>query len=152
MLARCAAREGARSELGSEAFGGGRTGGLRVGEDAAVLTAVLFGLAASSALVIGALVGGRWSPPKQVTGVPTGPAHRSAPAAATGGSRVLCPPDRCPLDRDDCGLVTAIIPAQRAPIVICGAVSPSYSRIRVRSRPNSPTVQCVDCRAYPFQN
>ena len=69
MLARCAACEGARSELGSEAFGGGRTGGLRVGEDAAVLTAVLFGLAASSALVIGALVGGRWSPPKQVTGV-----------------------------------------------------------------------------------
>lgn len=40
-----------------------------MGEDAAVLTAVLFGLAASSALVIGALVGGRWSPPKQVTGV-----------------------------------------------------------------------------------
>jgi ZIP family zinc transporter len=34
-----------------------------------VLTAVLFGLAASSALVIGALFGARWSPPKQVTGV-----------------------------------------------------------------------------------
>lgn len=34
-----------------------------------MLTAVLFGLAASSALVIGALVGTRWSPPKQVTGV-----------------------------------------------------------------------------------
>jgi zinc transporter ZupT len=38
-------------------------------DDAAVLTAVLFGLAASSALVIGALVGARWNPPKQVTGV-----------------------------------------------------------------------------------
>jgi ZIP family zinc transporter len=34
-----------------------------------VLTAVLFGLAASSALVIGSLVGARWSPPKRVTGV-----------------------------------------------------------------------------------
>jgi zinc transporter, ZIP family len=34
-----------------------------------VLTAVLFGLAASSALVIGASVGVRWSPPKKVTGV-----------------------------------------------------------------------------------
>jgi ZIP family zinc transporter len=34
-----------------------------------VLTAVLFGLAASSALLIGALVGSRWSPPRQVTGV-----------------------------------------------------------------------------------
>ena len=34
-----------------------------------MLTAVLFGLAASSALVIGALAGARWSPPKQVTGV-----------------------------------------------------------------------------------
>ena len=34
-----------------------------------MLTAVLFGLAASSALVIGAGVGARWSPPKQVTGV-----------------------------------------------------------------------------------
>ncbi|MDQ3825431.1 MAG: zinc permease, partial [Actinomycetota bacterium] len=34
-----------------------------------MLTAVLFGLAASSALVIGALVGARWNPPKQVTGV-----------------------------------------------------------------------------------
>ncbi len=34
-----------------------------------MLTAVLFGLAASSALVIGAAVGARWSPPKQVTGV-----------------------------------------------------------------------------------
>lgn len=31
--------------------------------------AVLFGLAASSALVIGAAVGVRWSPPKQLTGV-----------------------------------------------------------------------------------
>ena len=31
-------------------------------DDAAVLTAVLFGLAASSALVIGALVGARWNP------------------------------------------------------------------------------------------
>lgn len=38
-------------------------------DDTAVLTAVLFGLAASSALVIGAVVGARWSPPKQVTGV-----------------------------------------------------------------------------------
>ena len=38
-------------------------------DDAAVLTAVLFGLAASSALVIGALFGARWSPPKRVTGV-----------------------------------------------------------------------------------
>jgi ZIP family zinc transporter len=34
-----------------------------------VLTAVLFGLAASSALVIGALFGAQWSPPKQMTGV-----------------------------------------------------------------------------------
>ena len=34
-----------------------------------MLTAVLFGLAASSALVIGSLVGARWSPPKRVTGV-----------------------------------------------------------------------------------
>lgn len=42
---------------------------VREEDDSAVLTAVLFGLAASSALVIGALVGARWSPPKQVTGV-----------------------------------------------------------------------------------
>ena len=34
-----------------------------------MLTAVLFGLAASSALVIGALIGNRFDPPKQVTGV-----------------------------------------------------------------------------------
>jgi ZIP family zinc transporter len=34
-----------------------------------VLTALLFGLAASSALVIGALVGSRFDPPRQVTGV-----------------------------------------------------------------------------------
>jgi ZIP family zinc transporter len=34
-----------------------------------VLTAVLFGLAASSALVIGAIVGALWSPPRVVTGV-----------------------------------------------------------------------------------
>jgi zinc transporter ZupT len=34
-----------------------------------MVIAVLFGLAASSALVIGAAVGVRWSPPKQVTGV-----------------------------------------------------------------------------------
>jgi zinc transporter, ZIP family len=34
-----------------------------------VLTAVLFGLAASSALVIGAIAGVRWSPPRRVTGV-----------------------------------------------------------------------------------
>jgi ZIP family zinc transporter len=33
------------------------------------LTAVYFGTAASSALVIGALAGARWSPPKRVTGV-----------------------------------------------------------------------------------
>ena len=33
------------------------------------MIAVLFGLAASSALVIGAAVGVRWSPPKQLTGV-----------------------------------------------------------------------------------
>ena len=33
-----------------------------------MLTAVLFGLAASSALVIGALIGSRFSPPRQVTG------------------------------------------------------------------------------------
>jgi hypothetical protein len=33
-----------------------------------VLTAVLFGLAPSSALVIGALLGARWNPPKQATG------------------------------------------------------------------------------------
>ena len=30
------------------------------------------------------------------TGSTTGPARRSAPAAAPGGSRVRCPPDRCP--------------------------------------------------------
>jgi ZIP family zinc transporter len=34
-----------------------------------VLTAVLFGLAASSALVIGAVIGARWNPPKRFTGV-----------------------------------------------------------------------------------
>jgi ZIP family zinc transporter len=34
-----------------------------------MVIAVLFGLAASSALVIGSAVGVRWSPPKQVTGV-----------------------------------------------------------------------------------
>lgn len=36
---------------------------------ASVLTAALFGLAASSALVIGAAVGALWDPPQQVTGV-----------------------------------------------------------------------------------
>lgn len=34
-----------------------------------MLTAVLFGAAASSALLIGGVVGARWSPPKKVTGV-----------------------------------------------------------------------------------
>src|SRR3712207_9218254 len=34
-----------------------------------MLTAVLYGLAASSALVIGALLGARFSPPRLVTGV-----------------------------------------------------------------------------------
>ena len=34
-----------------------------------MLTAILFGIAASSALVIGAIVGTRWDPPKAVTGV-----------------------------------------------------------------------------------
>jgi ZIP family zinc transporter len=34
-----------------------------------VLTALLFGLAASSALVLGAAVGAAWSPPRQMTGV-----------------------------------------------------------------------------------
>nr|WP_090343328.1 zinc permease [Mycolicibacterium malmesburyense] len=34
-----------------------------------MLTAVLFGVAASSALVIGALAGARWDPPRRVTGV-----------------------------------------------------------------------------------
>jgi ZIP family zinc transporter len=34
-----------------------------------VLTAVLFGIAASSALVIGAVVGSLWDPPREVTGV-----------------------------------------------------------------------------------
>src|SRR3712207_948713 len=34
-----------------------------------MLIAVLFGLAASSALVIGAAVGARWSPPRRLTGV-----------------------------------------------------------------------------------
>jgi ZIP family zinc transporter len=34
-----------------------------------VLTAVLFGLAASSALVIGAAIGSAWSPPRRLTGV-----------------------------------------------------------------------------------
>jgi len=32
-------------------------------------TAILYGLAASSALVIGALIGARWEPPKRITGV-----------------------------------------------------------------------------------
>lgn len=41
----------------------------RLGHDAAVLSAVWFGAAASSALVLGALVGAKWSPPKRVTGV-----------------------------------------------------------------------------------
>lgn len=46
--------------------------GLRIGRSGhqpAVLTAVWYGLAASSSLVIGSLVGARWSPPKRVTGV-----------------------------------------------------------------------------------
>jgi ZIP family zinc transporter len=34
-----------------------------------VLTAILFGVAASSALVIGAVIGSRWDPPREVTGV-----------------------------------------------------------------------------------
>ncbi|HEX2214504.1 MAG TPA: zinc permease, partial [Mycobacterium sp.] len=34
-----------------------------------MLTAVGFGLAASSSLVIGSLIGARWSPPKRLTGV-----------------------------------------------------------------------------------
>ena len=34
-----------------------------------MVTAILFGLAASSALVIGAAVGSAWSPPRRVTGV-----------------------------------------------------------------------------------
>jgi zinc transporter, ZIP family len=34
-----------------------------------VLTAILFGLAASSALVIGAVIGSYWDPPREVTGV-----------------------------------------------------------------------------------
>lgn len=34
-----------------------------------MLTAVLFGVAASSSLVIGGLIGARWSPPKRLTGV-----------------------------------------------------------------------------------
>ena len=34
-----------------------------------MLTALLYGLAASSALVVGAFIGTRWDPPRQVTGV-----------------------------------------------------------------------------------
>ena len=34
-----------------------------------VLTALLYGLAASSALIIGSAIGARWSPPKRLTGV-----------------------------------------------------------------------------------
>nr|MBA3860890.1 zinc permease [Solirubrobacterales bacterium] len=34
-----------------------------------MLTALLYGLAASSALVIGAAVGAVWSPPRRLTGV-----------------------------------------------------------------------------------
>lgn len=34
-----------------------------------MLTALYFGLAASSALIIGSLIGARWSPPKRLTGV-----------------------------------------------------------------------------------
>jgi ZIP family zinc transporter len=41
----------------------------RVGHKATVLTAILFGIAASSALVIGAVVGSLWDPPREVTGV-----------------------------------------------------------------------------------
>jgi len=40
----------------------------RAGRSARVLTAVLYGLAASSALVIGAAIGTRFEPPRQVTG------------------------------------------------------------------------------------
>ena len=39
------------------------------GHHAAVLTAASFGVAASSALIFGALVGAKWSPPKRLTGV-----------------------------------------------------------------------------------
>lgn len=72
------------------------------------------------------------SPPSSPrTGSTAGPACRSARTVATGGSRVPAPPDRCPLNPDDRGLVTAIIPGQRASIGLSGAVSSSYSRIRV---------------------
>lgn len=40
-----------------------------MGQKATVLTAILFGLAASSALVIGSIVGSLWDPPRAVTGV-----------------------------------------------------------------------------------
>ncbi|HEX2104651.1 MAG TPA: hypothetical protein VHF51_13430 [Solirubrobacteraceae bacterium] len=42
-----------------------------------MLTAVLFGAAASSALAIGAAIGSAWSPPRQVTGVPLAFASRA---------------------------------------------------------------------------
>jgi hypothetical protein len=56
------------------------------------------------------------------TGSATDPARQPAPVAATGASRVLCPPDRCPLIPHDRGLVTAIIAGQ----------SDTYRILRIR--------------------
>jgi hypothetical protein len=47
----------------------------------------------------------------------TGPARRSAPAAACGGP-VNYSPDTCPPDPDDAGLNNRIVPGPRTPIVI----------------------------------
>ena len=60
----------------------------------------------------------RSPPPCPPPASTTGPAHRSAPAAACGDGPVNCPPDRCPPDPDDVGLDNHIIPGHRTPIAI----------------------------------
>ncbi len=64
--------DGKANEIAASPFPGVGPPGFpigRNGDDPGVLTAVVFGLAASSALIIGAAVGARWSPPRRVTGV-----------------------------------------------------------------------------------
>ncbi|HEY6425089.1 MAG TPA: aldo/keto reductase, partial [Pseudonocardiaceae bacterium] len=51
---------------------------------------------------------------------------------------VLCSPDRCPLHRDGCGLVTAIIPGQKGTYHHLQTVSRHYSRNRVRDNLLTP--------------
>jgi hypothetical protein len=65
------------------------------------------------------------------TVVNDGPARRPALAAATDGSRVLCPPDRCPSNLDDCVVANTIIAGQQGTYRHPRAVSRRYSRIRV---------------------